>query len=132
MDEHDKKTILIVDDVETNIDVLVGMLDPMFNVSVAMNGTDALQLAENDPPSLILLDIMMPGIDGYEVCRRLKTNELTKHIPVIFVSAKGEIDDKMDGYEVGGVGYITKPVDSEFALQTINTTLEKRDKYQNG
>jgi len=107
----DKETVLIVDDVPENIDVLSGILSAEYKVKAAVNGERALKsAASDDKPDLILLDIMMPEMDGYEVCRRLKANKRTKDIPVVFVTAKGEVNDEALGFEVGAIDYITKPV----------------------
>ena len=123
-----RPTLLVVDDIPENIDVLAGILRPDFKVKVALNGEKALQIARSDPPpDLILLDIMMPGIDGYEVCRRLKTDLATRRIPVIFVTAKGEIKDEALGFEVGGVDYITKPVSPPIVKARVGTHLALYD-----
>ena len=106
-----KSTVLVVDDTPENIDVLNGILKPEFQVKVALNGEKALKIAHtNPPPDLILLDIMMPDIDGYEVCRRLKADPATADIPVIFASAMNEVMDEAKGFELGAVDYITKPL----------------------
>ena len=106
-----KKIILIVDDTSENIDVLSGILSSEYTIKAAMNGERALKIAASEgKPDLILLDIMMPEMDGYEVCRRLKASEESKDIPVIFVTAKGETTDETLGFEVGAVDYITKPI----------------------
>jgi len=81
-------TILIVDDTETNIDILIAALGDDYDISVAMDGQSALEHISDNPPDLILLDIVMPGMDGYEVCRRLKADPKTRDIPIIFVTAK--------------------------------------------
>lgn len=120
----DEKTILVVDDTEANIDILISILGDEYDVSVALDGEGALEIAQEEPPDLILLDIMMPKMDGYEVCRRLRANDKTKDIPVVFVTAKGEIDDKLDGYDVGANDYITKPVDPVFVLKTVKKYLK--------
>ncbi|MCG8568762.1 MAG: response regulator [Spirochaetes bacterium] len=119
-----KKKILIVDDVPTNIKILNDLLKDNYKVSAATNGEDALTIAKSEnPPDLILLDIMMPEMDGYEVCSRLKKDEKTNKIPVIFVSTKDEIDDKLDGYESGGINYITKPIDPDFLIKTVEEAI---------
>ena len=123
-----QKTILVVDDTEANIDVLVEILGDEYDVSVALDGKSALEIVQEEPPDLILLDIMMPGMDGIEVCRRLRANEKSRIIPIVFVTAKGEIDDKMDGYDVGANDYITKPVDPDFVLETIKRILKQTEK----
>ncbi len=106
----DKRRVLIVDDTPSNIKILNELLCSDYNISVATNGADALQLAvSQEPPDLILLDIMMPEMDGYEVCRRLKADATTQSIPVLFVTAKGEVEDEKEGLELGAVDYIAKP-----------------------
>ena len=106
-----KPRILIVDDERININVLADLLKPDYKIMAAINGEQALKAAEGkSPPDLVLLDIMMPEIDGYEVCRRLKENPDTKDIPVIFVTAMGQEEDETKGLQLGAVDYITKPV----------------------
>lgn len=105
-----QSTILIVDDTPANIDVLAATLQNDYRIIVATRGKKALQLAASaDPPDLILLDIMMPEMDGYETCQRLKANAQTRRIPVIFVTALSDEDDEARGLALGGVDYITKP-----------------------
>jgi len=119
------KKILIVDDTPENIDVLGNILKPHYRRSVALNGEKALEIAASkEPPDAILLDIMMPGIDGYEVCRRLKADENTRHIPVIFVTTMREATDEARGFELGAVDYITKPVSPAIVLARLKTHLE--------
>lgn len=101
--------VLIVDDAPANIKILLPTLQPDFDISIATNGQQALQLAKSQKPDLILLDIIMPEMDGYEVCRRLKADEQTRDIPVIFITAKDDEADEMTGLELGAVDYITKP-----------------------
>ncbi len=120
-----KKTILIVDDAAENIAVLKGILSNDYKVKVALNGEKALQISSSDsPPDLILLDIMMPEMDGYEVCRRLKSSKQTNDIPVIFVTAKGEVGDETLGFEVGAIDYITKPVSPPIVLARVKNIIE--------
>lgn len=103
--------ILVVDDEKFYIDVLVNLLQDDYRVSIAKNGEAALKRAQSaTPPDLILLDILMPGIDGYEVCRQLKADERTASIPVIFLTVKSEVDDEVRGFELGAVDYIAKPM----------------------
>ncbi|MFK5854738.1 MAG: hybrid sensor histidine kinase/response regulator [Bacteroidota bacterium] len=117
-------TILIVDDTPENIDILVELLED-FEKQIAINGEDALETAwEGDAPDLILLDIMMPEMDGYEVCEKLRANNKTKDIPVIFLTAKTEKDDIVKGFEVGGQDYITKPFDARELMERVKTQLE--------
>lgn len=106
-----KHTVLIVDDTQENILLLSEVLEADYLTKAAMNGERALKIAFSvDPPDLILLDVMMPGMSGYEVCQRLKENPDTRRIPVIFVTAMNEVDDEMKGLELGAVDYITKPL----------------------
>jgi len=116
-------SILIVDDVKENIDVLNGILKDEYRLKAAINGELALKIAKNFKPDLILLDVMMPGMDGYEVCTILKENLLTKNIPVIFVTAKDDDVDEAKGFEVGAVDYISKPVNSLVVKARVKTHL---------
>ena len=103
------QTILIVDDEITNIKVLSALLRDDQKIVFATDGTTALERAQTKKPDLVLLDIMMPGLDGYQVCRKLKENPLTAHIPVIFVTAKDQEQDEADGFAAGAIDFITKP-----------------------
>ena len=106
-----KKRILIVDDAPTNIRILSDLLQDDYHISAATNGADALEQAFSScKPDLILLDVVMPEMDGYEVCRQLKAAEETKYIPVLFVTSKSEVDDERKGLDQGGEDYITKPI----------------------
>lgn len=119
-----RPSILIVDDSPENIDVLAGILGAEYGIKVAINGAKALKIAATKPiPDLILLDIMMPEMDGYEVCSRLKESEVTAKIPVIFVTAKIEIADEQKGFELGAVDYIAKPVSPPIVLARIKNHL---------
>ena len=111
-DETNKRpTILIVDDTPENIALISSLLKESFRMKVATEGETALRLAAADgQPDLILLDVMMPGMDGYEVCRRLKENPKTADIPVIFLTAKTDMEDERRGLELGAVDYIAKPI----------------------
>ena len=123
-----KQTILVVDDVPENIDVLRNILESKYRIKAAFNAKKALSIAMSEPhPDLILLDIMMPGLDGHQVCIQLKTNDLTKKIPVIFVTAKGEIEDETHGFQIGAVDYITKPVSAPIVLARVETHLASHD-----
>ncbi len=123
MDEpRRKQRILIVDDVPQNITVLNEILKPEYSLQATTIGKKALEIARSDnPPDLILLDIMMPEMDGYEVLRQLKSDEHTHGIPVVFVSAKGEIEDKTPGYDIAD--YLTKPVDPAIVLEVVKRIL---------
>ncbi|MBO1321849.1 diguanylate cyclase [Acanthopleuribacter pedis] len=118
-----KQRILVVDDMPANIKILGQAIRGRHEVSVATNGRQALNLAFNDPPDLILLDILMPDMDGYETCRRLKDDSRTKDIPIIFVTSKDELEDETLGLELGAVDYITKPFHLPIVLARINTHL---------
>jgi len=121
----DKKArILVVDDESFYIDVLVNLLKEDYRVSVAKNGESALKRAFSDaPPDIILLDIVMPDIDGYEVCRQLKENPKTKDIPVIFLTVRSEVDDEIKGFEIGAVDYISKPMSPPIVKSRVNNHL---------
>ncbi|MBF0119903.1 MAG: response regulator [Desulfobacterales bacterium] len=116
--------ILIVDDTEENIDVLSELLGDDYEVSVATDGETALQAVYDNHPDLILLDIMMPGMDGYEVCKKLKTNPATQDIPIIFVTAMSEVNDETKGLELGAIDYITKPISPSIVKARIKNHLE--------
>lgn len=120
-----KATVIIVDDNPKNLQLLGTVLKEQgFNVGVARNGPEALKSVPQVLPDLILLDIMMPGIDGYEVCRRLKESSLTAHIPVIFLTARTESEDIVKGFELGAVDYIVKPFNMKELLVRVNTHIE--------
>ena len=119
-----KPTILIVDDTPANLDLLVEILKEDFRTKVATRGDKALELAfSGTPPDLVLLDIMMPGLNGYEVCERLKANPATRAIPIIFVTAMSEVEDETRGLELGGVDYVTKPISPPIVKARIRTHL---------
>jgi diguanylate cyclase (GGDEF)-like protein len=120
----DKLTVLIVDDTETNIDILLELISERYDVLVALNGKSALEIVNKDKIDLVLLDIMMPDMDGYEVCEKLKRNPETKDIPVIFITAKTDEDSIEKAYEVGGVDYVTKPFKARELLARIKTQLD--------
>ncbi len=115
-------SVLVVDDVPENLDVLVDELENAgLNISIALNGEEAIEITKNLIPDLILLDIIMPGIDGFETCRRLKQQLALKDVPVIFITALAEKVDKVKGFSMGGVDYITKPFQSEEVLMRVKT-----------
>ncbi len=119
-----ENTILLVDDTPENIEILVDLLDG-FDLKVAINGKEALETAwEDAAPDLILLDIMMPEMDGYEACRRLRADERTKDGPVIFLTAKTQKDDVYKAFEAGGQDYVTKPFDARELTERVKTQLE--------
>src|SRR5919199_1458135 len=128
VDSTEKGVILIVDDTPTNLEVLLDFLeDSGFKVWVAEDGESAIEGAEYAPPELILLDVLMPGIDGFETCRRLKANPATQDIPVIFMTALTHTVDKVRGLSLGAVDYITKPLQHEEVLARINLHLSLRN-----
>ncbi|HEY2329390.1 MAG TPA: sigma-54 dependent transcriptional regulator [Verrucomicrobiae bacterium] len=116
--------ILLVDDVPANLAVLTSALEPQgYEIFAAPNGTIGLQVAVKAKPDLILLDIMMPGLDGLETCRRLKQNEATRDIPVIFITARSETESVVAGFRAGGVDYVVKPFQAEEVLKRVATHL---------
>lgn len=136
-----EEKVLLVDDNPTNLQVLVGTLEGRdYNLLIAKNGENALTIVRKARPDLILLDIMMPEMDGYEVCRQLKADPTLREIPVIFLSALGDTKDKVQGLNLGAVDYITKPFQPEEVIARVNTHLtiyrlkrevqEKRDELE--
>ncbi|MDI1259134.1 two-component system response regulator [Aquabacterium sp.] len=119
-------TILVVDDAPTNLTLLAGLLDKTYRVKLASSGAKALELAQRSPPDLVLLDLMMPGMDGYEVCQRLKQDPRTSHIPVIFLTAMQEPEDETRGFEVGGADYIHKPISPAVVKARVKTHLQNK------
>ena len=124
LDFTEKQTLLVVDDAPDNLALMNGLLKDLYRVKVANSGERALKIASTLPlPDLILLDIMMPNMDGYEVCRRLKADPVTADIPVIFLTAKAEVEDEQKGFDVGCVDYITKPISPPIVLARVKTHL---------
>jgi len=123
----DKQTILAVDDTVENLDIIKGILVPEYTVLAATNGDLALKIAEKKKPDLILLDVMMPGMDGYEVCRRLKSHHELEAIPVIFVTAMTAEQDEYAGFAVGAVDYLAKPVNAMIVKARVKTHLSLAD-----
>ena len=120
-----KSRILVVDDTPANIKILADLLRKDYLLSVATSGADALEIAgSEDRPDLVLLDIMMPEMDGYEVCRRLKADPKTQDVPVIFVTAMSEVDDETKGFSLGAVDYITKPIRPPIVQARVAAHLE--------
>jgi putative two-component system response regulator len=123
-DQDAKQVILIVDDTPDNITLLSALLKDKYKIKIATNGLKALHIASIDPsPDLILLDVMMPEMDGYETCRRLKENPQTNHIPIIFLTAKSQVSDEEMGLKLGAVDYISKPVSPPIVLARVATQL---------
>ncbi len=126
--QHRRHTILVIDDMPDNIEVLRGILRPEYRVLAATSGQEALELLEGGlAPDLILLDVMMPGMDGTQVCRALKSNPRTVDIPVIFVTARGDEQHEGQGFELGAVDYIAKPVKPRIVLARVRTHLALSD-----
>ncbi|MCG8700860.1 MAG: hybrid sensor histidine kinase/response regulator [Bacteroidales bacterium] len=122
---NEETTILIVDDNQQNIQVLGNILrDEKYRIAIAQNGLKAIEITNKIKPSLILLDVMMPDMDGFEVCERLKSDNETKDIPIIFLTAKVESEDVVEGFRRGGVDYITKPFKKEELLARVNKQVE--------
>jgi putative two-component system response regulator len=120
-----KYTVLVVDDIPENLSLLGTLLKDDYRVKVANSGEKALRIARSEtPPDLVLLDIMMPGMDGYEVCRQLKMDEATRHIPVIFLTARTETEDENHGFALGAVDYITKPISPPIVRARVKNHLE--------
>ena len=127
-DKGRKNTILLVDDSPENIDLLGDVLKKDYEIKVALSGEKALKIAgSKNPPDIILLDIMMPGMDGYEVCRRLKSDAKTQDIPVIFVTSMSEVEDEAKGLEVGAIDYITKPISTAIVKARVKNHLELKE-----
>jgi diguanylate cyclase (GGDEF)-like protein len=126
MQEKDKQKILIADDERFNLNVLIDILKPDYRVIVAKDGKQALERAKSNPPDLILLDIMMPEMDGYEACKSLKENEQAKDIPVIFITAMKETVHEAKGFDIGAVDYITKPFNAAIVMARVKVHLKMK------
>ena len=117
--------ILVVDDNKENLKLAGSILkENGYKIAVALNGESAIKILEKNSFDLILLDVMMPGIDGFEVCRRIKYNEKLKDIPIVFLTAKDQSKDLVDGFAAGGVDYITKPFNKDVFLARVSTHVE--------
>ena len=124
MNEPEKKpVVLAVDDTPENLDVVKGLLSPEFIVKAAINGMMALKIVEKQPPDLILLDIRMPKMDGFEVCRKLKANEASADIPVIFLTGESDAESEADALAAGAAGFITKPIEPAALFASIEKCL---------
>jgi putative two-component system response regulator len=121
----EKQTVLVVDDTPDNLSLMSGLLKDRYKVKIANNGERALKIAlTGTPPDIILLDIMMPVMDGYETCRHLKANPETRDIPVIFLTSKTEVEDEIRGFDLGAVDYIAKPISPPIVLARLKTHLQ--------
>jgi len=125
-----KSLILIVDDQPENIDILSDILKDKYDLSVAINGEKALKVTDQVKPDLILLDIMMPVMDGYSVCERLKSNKKTENIPIIFLTAKSQTDDIVKGFNLGAVDYVLKPFSPVELRARIKTHLDLQHSHK--
>jgi len=119
-----KQTILVVDDNPNNLKLLRGILGSDYQIVTAENGADAIEICTNKHIDLILLDIMMPDLDGYEVCQYLKEFEQTKDIPIIFISAKGSLEDEKRGLKLGAIDYITKPISPAIVAARVRNHMD--------
>ncbi len=126
MSEQFGCTVMIVEDEPVNIDILVETLGEDYEIAVALSGEEALEDIFNLKPDLILLDIRMPGMDGYEVCRRLKADEMTRAIPIVFVTALDDTADRRLGLDLGAVDYITKPFEPDDVRAKVGEYIAQR------
>ncbi|RZT03917.1 putative two-component system response regulator [Duganella sp. CF402] len=123
-----KKTILLVDDAPDNLVLMNDLLKDLYKIKIANSGEKALRIAQSETkPDLVLLDIMMPEMDGYEVCRRLKADPATRDIPIIFLTAKTDVDAEKMGLDLGAVDYLTKPISPPIALSRVRNHLLLKD-----
>lgn len=120
-DDAEKKTVLTVDDAPENIDIVKAILVPDYIVKAAINGKMALKIAQSQKPDLILLDVMMPGMDGFEVCRQLKMEPATRDIPVIFLTGESDPTSEAKGLELGAVAFVLKPADPTLLKDCVRT-----------
>ena len=124
----EKRTVLVVDDTPEMLDVLSEVLRPEFRVKATRTGERAFRIAADDPaPDLILLDVDMPAMNGYQVCQQLKANPITKRIPIIFLTSRDQVEDEKRGLELGAVDYITKPISPPIVLARLHTHLALAD-----
>ena len=114
-----KPTILVVDDSVANLSFIASVLRDHYTVKVAKDGVKGIQLAQNEQPDMVLIDVMMPGLDGYDVCRMLKVDENTHHIPVILLTSQTESDNEQKGLDLGAVDYITRPINPAILLSRV-------------
>jgi len=126
---ENQQTVLIVDDTLVNIDILKSVLCPHYAIKIATNGELALKIVDKQPPDLIILDIIMPDMDGYEVCRRLKSNETSAKIPIIFVTSKQAANNEQACFDLGAVDYITKPIRPAIVIARVKAQLELADQH---
>ncbi len=120
----ERPSLLVVDDTAANLNLLAGLLNADHRVRLATSGARALELADKEPPDLVLLDVMMPELDGYEVCRRLKADERTRDVPVIFITAMSQPEDEARGFEAGAADFIHKPISPPILRARVRTHLQ--------
>ena len=126
MSENSEYKILIVDDSSVNNYLLENILEEKgYKLQIAFDGNEALSILENDPPNLVLLDIMMPGIDGYSILDKINKSDKLKSIPVIMVTSKSEMTDKQKAFEIGAIDYIVKPIEIDDLLAKVEKALTK-------
>lgn len=123
-------SILVVDDEERVALTIERSLQPYYQLRVAYNGTDALKIARRINPDLVILDIMMPGMDGLAVCRELRSDPILKAVPILFLTARGRVEDKIEGFEAGADDYLTKPFDVRELLVRVRAILQRTSKQQ--
>ena len=124
---HTRPKILVVDDTKTNIEVLEGILSKDYDIFVALNGRKAIELVQKIKPDLVLLDVMMPEMDGYETLRQIKKMPESEDLPVIFLTAKSDSSSEEEGLSLGAVDYITKPFHMEELVARVNIQLRKTE-----
>lgn len=127
MSERDRPSILIVEDSITNVEILLENLKELYTVRVAVDGEKALKTIAKKTPDMILLDVMLPGMDGFELCRRLKADSRTADVPVIFLTGKSNPKDKLDGLKSGACDFLTKPFDINEVKSKIQTHLSQAE-----
>lgn len=123
---NDRPTLLVIDDAPSNIEVIRNILVDTYRVKVATNGPAGIKIAQKEPhPDLILLDIVMPDMDGYAVCRQLKENPVTASIPVLFVTGTADDEEKLKGLAMGAKGFLMKPLQSEAVLDAVAKSIRR-------
>ena len=120
----DRATLLVVDDTPANLNLMAGLLNSEHRVKLASSGNRALELALREPPDLVLLDVLMPELDGFEVCRRLKSDPRTRDVPVIFITAMSQPEDEARGFEIGAADFIHKPISPPILRARVRTHLQ--------
>jgi|APLak6261669570_1056073.scaffolds.fasta_scaffold00081_5 diguanylate cyclase (GGDEF)-like protein len=128
MDTKSSHTILAVDDSPENLDLIKSILEPYYTVKVAVDGKLALHIAASQQPDLILLDIMLDDMDGYDICHQLKSSDKTRDIPIVFLTAKSNEADEVFGFKIGGSDYITKPFSPQIVLARVKTQIQLKTK----